>query len=242
MVRIPFLRHAHLDKKSPHYLKAAQIIAKTSPAEAAQIATEPETPTVRRRPRRHSLYKFAEPKSVSQGSLFGRSCGAQLTLPFVTDATNNVSAQSSGASAPSETAVTHEAVLRAMLDQGRTPSSPRALAIMEYETRANLSLGAHRMAFQLSQRVSLLEEHARILTAMRNQNIAVLAAHPDDLYVHSLHYCIPCLLALQRQEGPHQFPRELSQALLNYRCYFPICSVQSLPRCYPSLSPLATFL
>ncbi|KAJ7713798.1 hypothetical protein B0H16DRAFT_1478375 [Mycena metata] len=156
-VRIPYTRHRRIDKTSSAYAKAQTLLSKTDPLETIKVAAEPDAPSSRKRARRSSFYEFQEAQPPLQGS------SAILKA-----------AMTSKPSPPDSDGPRLVATATAIVNgEGCGIATSRALALQEFDTRSNISVTLHRLAYQLALHDALVQEHQRLLKEMKNRDLPV---------------------------------------------------------------------
>ncbi|KAJ7036775.1 hypothetical protein C8F04DRAFT_1257654 [Mycena alexandri] len=162
---------------------AQSLLFKTDKYESIKVAAEPDGPSVRKRPRRSSLYEFEEAQPPLQESIGELPAFRVPTTAKFTHSDSNRASTSASAivSAP-----------------GQGIPTSRALALQEFDTRSNISLTVHRLAYQLTLHEALVAEHERLLKEMKKRDVTVL--EKDEAQ------SVECLLHTSTSQGSPACP------------------------------------
>ncbi|KAJ7744932.1 hypothetical protein B0H16DRAFT_1727132 [Mycena metata] len=183
----------NFNKHKPGRPETAQtLLSKTDPLETIKVAAEPDAPSSRKRAHRSSFYEFQEAQPPLQGS------SAILKA-----------AMTSKPSPPDSDGPRLVATATAIVNgEGCGIATSRALALQEFDTRSNISVTLHRLAYQLALHDALVQEHQRLLKEMKNRDLPVFKTdHAHD---------VECLLHTTDQDATacatfHGCPKQVAQ-------------------------------
>ncbi|KAJ7045329.1 hypothetical protein C8F04DRAFT_1173431 [Mycena alexandri] len=200
-VRIPYARIQRIDKTTSAYIKAQSLLLKTDKYESIKVAAEPDGPSVRKRPRRSSLYEFEEAQPPLQGMLDILKEMYSFSPRAYLESIGELPAFR----VPTTAKFTHSDSNRASTSASAIVSAPgqgiptsRALALQEFDTRSNISLTVHRLAYQLTLHEVLVAEHERLLKEMKKRDVTVLEKDEAQL--------VECLLHTSTSQGSPACP------------------------------------
>lgn len=164
------------------------MLSKTDPLETIKVAAEPDAPSSRKRARRSSFYEFQEAQPPLQGMFNALKDLYSVSLRDVLGSSAILkAAMTSKPSPPDSDGPRLVATATAIVNGGGCGiATSRALALQEFDTRSNISVTLHRLAYQLALHDALVQEHQRLLKEMKNRDLPVFKTDHAHEYVLQL--------------------------------------------------------